>query len=995
MLTIQQRVRLLSPADRREYESLAERFESAWGRATNSVPEIAPFLPADGPVRLPLLVHLAKCDLELRRRLVEPCRLEEYQKSFPDLAADPSALLELLLCEYRVSRADGARPEDFSRRFPEIAEPFLAAAAELPPPREWAPPADYEVDREPIGRGGWGVVFRAKHKRRERYEAIKIVDPRAPRGRRDKDLRDRIQRLREEIPIAARLNHPNIVRLFFDGESNGHPFFVMEFCGGGNLKERLAGRRMAPSEAAALVTTLAKAVDAVHHFGLIHRDLKPSNVLFGDNDVPKIADFGLALSRVEGEDDLIPCDAAGTPAYMAPEQIDPSRGPIDPRTDVYGLGGTLFECLTGHPPFRAGSSSDVLRRVLHDPPAAPRSLNPNVPLDLEAVCLRCLAKAPKQRYGSALELAGDLDRFLTGAPVVARRQLPARLAWHWIKTHPITVLILVVLLSALGAYGKVHTDEVAREIQQAKLERAHAESLADSRKRQLEAEQSKEHAARVAAARQRARRGDWVNALPEFDRAIFDNEPDMLHLRVERLVGYFALNRTADLIREMDALDRIGGGDEIVTPLKLTRAAWLLCDTGRQKEGRALAREALRDRRHLSEADRYFAEGLAAERVGTALRAFRRAVEHDPLHYLAATSYAVALAAVGKLQEARRQAIFLHGVFPYSPFADLAEAMVALIEGNAEELKKSLKAMAAKFPPDYRPAAARLETFLFTILELEALSIKLSAGEGRSLLDSWRLTVLLARAQRAGALPNPEPLALPIPAVGLYLMRLLDIVRAYMEVGRAVQSGSVAAATLARLRALNEDAPDAGLLLLTAVVYLRIAVDPINRGDVKAARVNIQEAADLCAASMQAPSLIPRSAVSYLARGMGVVADMALLKLIRQPDPAHLRRVRESLHLLIAEGEKWGKLRQPLLGFIIQMTTVPLTPAQCADWSLTDPTGKGAFHKRMNDLAALSRALLDDWEIDEPKNPEIGRLREKLAKWASSSGIYQQGKKMP
>src|SRR5262249_45446594 len=149
-----------------------------------------------------------------------------------------------------------------------------------------------------------------------------------------------------------------------------------------------------------------------------------------------------------------------------------------------------------------------------------------------------------------------------------------------------------------------------------------------------------------------------------------------------------------------------------------------------QEEGRALAREACRDRQHLfSDGDREFAEGLAAERVGESLRAFERAMKADPLHYLAASSHTMALAAVGDLDEARRQARFLRGVFPYSPIADLAEAIVALIEGKRDELTRSIAAMGKKLPPDDGTSVARVQSFLIAILDLQEIGNKVSGGE--------------------------------------------------------------------------------------------------------------------------------------------------------------------------------------------------------------------------------------------------------------------------
>jgi tetratricopeptide (TPR) repeat protein len=215
--------------------------------------------------------------------------------------------------------------------------------------------------------------------------------------------------------------------------------------------------------------TLAEAVDAVHRFGLIHRDLKPSNILFGEGDVPKISDFGLALPLMAGEQASLAREFVGTPAYMAPEQAGPAAGSSGPTTDVYGLGAILYECLTGSPPFRGGSAEDILRHVRQDLPRPPRQLAPLVPGDLEAICLKCLHKEPGRRYGSARELADDLGRFLAGEPTRAR---PVGLVWRpvmWARRHPTLATLCGLVTLAVGlsislyVLGLVHDRNHAAE----------------------------------------------------------------------------------------------------------------------------------------------------------------------------------------------------------------------------------------------------------------------------------------------------------------------------------------------------------------------------------------------------------------------------------------------------------------------------------------------------------------------------------------------------
>ncbi len=229
-----------------------------------------------------------------------------------------------------------------------------------------------------------------------------------------------LARFRTEAEAIARLQHPNIVQIHEVGEHGGLPYFSLEFCAGGSLEKKLAGTPLPPKEAAALVETLARAMQAAHEKGVIHRDLKPANVLLAEDGTPKITDFGLA--KKVGEVGQTASGAVmGTPSYMAPEQAgykpDAPARVIGPAADVYALGAILYECLTGRPPFKAATAVDTIMQVVMDEPVPPAQLQTKTPRDLETICLKCLSKEPSKRYGSALELADDLRRFLEGEPI--------------------------------------------------------------------------------------------------------------------------------------------------------------------------------------------------------------------------------------------------------------------------------------------------------------------------------------------------------------------------------------------------------------------------------------------------------------------------------------------------------------------------------------------------------------------------------------------------
>jgi tetratricopeptide (TPR) repeat protein len=391
--------------------------------------------------------------LRLRTEGREPDR-EETLRRHPDLAADLARFF---------ADQDG---------FAGLAAPLRQFAA----PLEWsggngATPAalgDYEILGE-LGRGGMGVVFKARQKGLNRLVALKMVLPGAYSAA-------ALARFRTEAQAAARLQHPNVVQIFEVGEDDGRPYLVLEYVEGGSLARRLGGVPLPPPQAARLAETLARAIHAAHQAGIVHRDLKPANVLLAcpgaapprEDDattpiparreesadlagvVPKITDFGLAKQLDEETGHQTETGAIlGTPSYMAPEQAEGRGRHVGPAADVYALGVLLYEMLTGRPPFRGVSKLDTLQQVLRDPPVPPRRLQPGVPRDLDTICLKCLEKAPARRYASARALAEDCAAFLQGKPIRARPVGRAGRLWRWCRRQPVLAGLAAALLLAL------------------------------------------------------------------------------------------------------------------------------------------------------------------------------------------------------------------------------------------------------------------------------------------------------------------------------------------------------------------------------------------------------------------------------------------------------------------------------------------------------------------------------------------------------------------
>lgn len=382
--------------------------------------------------------------------------LRRFLHAGPDESLDGSLALHVKdcpACQLRASRwlAGGPRAGG--------ATSVQAGSTQSTPPvsgtsetalRQGAPAIPgFEVVDE-LGRGGMGVVYRARQVALNRIVALKVVQAgqfASPEQR---------QRFRTEVEATARVQHSHVVQVYSAGEHEGCPYLVTECVEGGNLARVLHGVPQPPQDAARLVLLLARGIHAAHKQGIIHRDLKPGNVLLGPvgdesalacrYGVPKIADFGLARSLKDMDSHSLSA-LVGTVAYMAPEQAA-ARKDLKPTVDVYALGVILYECCTGRRPFVGEDQYHTLCLVQEADPVPPSRLAPRMPRDLETICLKCLHKKPDQRYAGADELADDLQRFLDGEPIKARRQGRAERGMRWLRRHPATTAVGALVLAA-------------------------------------------------------------------------------------------------------------------------------------------------------------------------------------------------------------------------------------------------------------------------------------------------------------------------------------------------------------------------------------------------------------------------------------------------------------------------------------------------------------------------------------------------------------------
>jgi eukaryotic-like serine/threonine-protein kinase len=499
----------------------------------------------------------------------ERAPVEDYLAQQPGLRDDAEAVLDLIYNEILHREEAGESPplEEYLRRFPELA-PQLQLQFEvegaLGPKTLFrseggaAPPADgppspagdvrlsvpgYEILGE-LGRGGMGVVYKARQLRLNRVVALKMLLAGEHAGP------EAGVRFLAEAESIARLHHPNIVQIFAFGDCGGLPYFEMEYVAGGSLADRLDGAPRPARDGARLVETLARAIHEAHRLGIVHRDLKPANILLAADGTPKVADFGLA-KWLDVETGLTRSQLiVGSPSYMAPEQAGRGLAPVGPAADVYALGAILYELLTGRPPFRAATVMETLEQVRSDEPIAPTRLRPKLPRDLVTICLKCLEKEPHRRYATAGELAEDLRRFAAGEPIRARPVAGHERLWRWCRREPAVAALALALLAGLVGVA-TQWWRAEEHLKDALRQRRRAEEIAVRHFDANRALQAANESERTARRRAQGRFDAAMRALGKFEEIT----KDAALLREPRLEGLRAglLQTALGFYRELQA----------------------------------------------------------------------------------------------------------------------------------------------------------------------------------------------------------------------------------------------------------------------------------------------------------------------------------------------------------------------------------------------------------------------------------------------------------
>ncbi|MBL9123871.1 MAG: protein kinase [Planctomycetaceae bacterium] len=407
-----------------DIDRICDRYEEDW-RQGQPRPLDAYLAELDPSISGQLFQELVLVDRELRGGAAETPTWDDYRSRFPTFATE----IEELRFQHEISTANGELEPSVELRLPGRVARFQLL--------------------DEVGRGAGGVVWKALDPRLSRFVALKL--PHADRHWEDLEL----SRFFVEARAAAKLNHPNIVRVHEVDQVDKHPYIVSDFIDGQDLRQLLSDSTLTPRQAAALARDIARALQHAHDRGVIHRDIKPSNVLIDTAGCPYLADFGLAKDADRDAQVTRHGAILGTPAYMSPEQASGGAAKVDERTDVYSLGVVLYEMLTRQRPFSGQPYSLASEQLRSDPPR-PRSIVAAIPRDLETICLKSIEAQPDARYESAAAMADDLDRYLAGVPVEAGGYGRLATAFRKLKRHPERILIVCLAglsLAALSAAG--------------------------------------------------------------------------------------------------------------------------------------------------------------------------------------------------------------------------------------------------------------------------------------------------------------------------------------------------------------------------------------------------------------------------------------------------------------------------------------------------------------------------------------------------------------
>ncbi|TWU18853.1 serine/threonine-protein kinase [Allorhodopirellula heiligendammensis] len=521
---------------------ICDRYEQQW--LAGERPDLGEFLQQpDSPVQADLFTELLRLDIHYRNQNNLPIHPQDVVKRFPNFQTE-------IQNAFLLENVSGDTSE--IRRDQWLTQTQSAVEHTVPPRLTRLPLVEfdgYEILGE-IARGGMGIVYRARQIEANRIVALKMILSGNVAGV------DEIQRFKNEAKAAARLDHPNIVPVFDIGEQDGQHFFSMGFVNGPSLKQLISNERMDDQRSAEFVRTLARAVQYAHSKGIIHRDLKPANILLDEHGNPRITDFGLSKVLHSQTELTGTGQVLGTPAYMSPEQASGRSNEITEATDIYSLGGILYELLTGCVPFYSETVVGLLMKVQNETPRSPASVSQvRLSADLDTICMKCLEKNPSDRYSTAQDLADDLDRYLQGEPILARPISRGRRIARWCGKRPLITGLAACLVISVLVFG-------SSTLHFAKTSQLRS-SMVESEKRQkdqnlqialLAVEQMVEQAKLLAdVPRKEKARVELLNKATDFYNRFRQQRPEDRSLQFQAALVH---QSTGSVFRILDQFDR-------------------------------------------------------------------------------------------------------------------------------------------------------------------------------------------------------------------------------------------------------------------------------------------------------------------------------------------------------------------------------------------------------------------------------------------------------
>jgi hypothetical protein len=790
---------------------------------------------------------------------------------------------------------------------------LAGALAPSAAPSDRLPPLAALQVRARLGEGGFGAVYLARDPGRRELVAVKVL---RQDWANDSDLRERFRR---EFEYVQALDHKGIVRVHQYSDEGPAPWFSMKLLDGPSLAEIVA-QRPPVSELVGLLIDVADALAYAYGQGVCHLDLKPSNILLDENGTPVVVDFGLALGAREKLPFLRGVVGGYTPGFTAPEfrgRFDP--GASRPQADIYSFGAILYAGLTGKPPGEAEAAGS-----LRFPPSISR--------DLQAICRRCLAADPNDRYARMDIVRDDLRNFLEGRPVTARPRGTAgrflyRVARNKLGSAAATLILLLAVALLGGAVYHV-------------LQRIDEQQAAAQREAAEQARLAAERVAQVAEEADGAfRSGRWPKAAELYQQASDAGHPERARLETARLRCLFGMNRLNELADRLAQLEADPDLGERRGDLLLLRAELALLDPKQSAQGEAILRQALEARPSLSDADTAYARGLLADTAAETLGQFEQALALEPTHHRAQAALTAGLVLTGRLREGRVQAQFMHRLFPDDPFPLFMEGIADVLDGATADGLAKLNRVADTLGP--RGARLREHAPAFAKALDAARRFNTSGGQ----VNLQALAAMNAGAKDLQSLVDRDvgPVGLPSPVVRL----LVRPGQAYIQAAtRFLVRGDIEGAQADVATALKRD-PDAALALLAATIEWGRATKvyfqkPVDRQQVEASIKRVIELAEL---AVRTPTRFPALPSAYQARVFIAAALATLLREEEFPDadPSYPSRLREQLRHVIDDGAVFPEFRRDAVRMLLKTKVLD---------------------------AAQTRVLLGDWGLSAAGDPE-------------------------